>query len=60
MTSKRAGLDGLSKRSKTGSDCTVTLFVRHSASIPPKWGGGWLVICIAWEIGEFQKRHTGV
>ncbi len=22
--------------------------------------GGWLVICIAWEIGEFQKRHTGV
>ncbi len=40
MTSKRAGLDGLSKRSKTGSDCTVTLFVRHSASIPPKWGGG--------------------
>ncbi len=39
MTSKRAGLDGLSKRSKTDPDCTVTLFVRHSASIPPKWGG---------------------
>ncbi len=39
MTSKRAGLDGLSKHSKTDPDCTVTLFVRHSASIPPKWGG---------------------
>lgn len=39
MASKRAGLDGLSKRSKTGSDCTVTLFAGHSASISPKWGG---------------------